>query len=160
MQPPRSPFPHLTLATLTVLWLGLAGTTATGCQGCKDEPPPEPLAPHAITGTIDGGAETPSTPGPWPMAIALFDEETLDPVTLEALDEPSQWEPLGPRTLPTEFTVDHGAPFKGWVLVVLDTDSSGIPGTPHEGDLIGVNAALVEVPASGLKIYLDDVWAP
>jgi len=134
----------------------------TGCKGCKDRDTAvdEELTASrtAIAGEIDVGAVAATTAGPWTIGIALFDELVFDPDTLEALDEPSLWDTYQADTLPSRFSVDLGAPFRGWVVVILDDDGSGLPGTPERGDLIGVAPGVVEAPATDLKVYLEDVW--
>lgn len=136
-----------------------------GCEGCKGHGDPDlsPAAevtasPHGIAGNFEAGAASPATPGPWNVGIALFDEVAFDPDTLEALDEPSLWETFQVDALPARFSVDLGASFSGWVLVILDDDGSGLPGTPQEGDLIGVAPGVVTAPATDIRIYLENIW--
>jgi hypothetical protein len=133
-----------------------------GCRGCQD---PDPAAegevtpsPYTLAGTFDTGALAPTSPGPWNIGIALFDEVAFDPTTLEALDEPSLWETFTTDALPGTFSVDLGASFTGWVLVILDEDGSGLPGTPEQGDLLAVSPALVTSPAIDLRLYLEETW--
>ncbi len=133
-----------------------------GCRGCQDpDTPPESEvtpSPYTLTGTFDSGALAPTSPGPWNIGIALFDEVAFDPTTLEALDEPSLWETSTTDTLPGTFSVDLGASFTGWILVILDDDGSGLPGTPEQGDLLAVSPTLVTSPTTDLRLYLEETW--
>jgi len=142
--------------------LVLFGALHAGCQGCRDRDTTEGVeltaSTSAIAGEIDVGAVAATNDGPWTIGIALFDELVFDPDTLEALDEPSLWDTFEAGALPARFSVDLGAPFRGWVVAILDDDGSGMPGTPVKGDLIGVAPGVVEAPAADLRIYLEDTW--
>ncbi len=162
--PPLPPPAHLVsraLLAAVVLLLLAGGATLSSCRACKgSDPEPEPgvTAPGAISGRVDSGAVAPEGEGPWTLGLALFDEEALDPATLQALDEPELWTTFPVESLPAPFRVDIGAHFHGWIVVVLDEDSSGLPGTPVAGDLVGVHPTLVETPASDVTVYLEEIW--
>lgn len=145
----------LSLAGLLVVpwWLG-------GCGGCRRgvEVEEQGGSAHGLSGLVEVGAVAPSGGGPWTVGIALFDEEAFDPLGLEALDEPTQWETMRVQALPATFSLDHGASFRGWVVVALDDDGSGLPDGPNAGDLIGVYPEVVTTPAPDLRIYFGDVW--
>ena len=111
-----------------------------------------------MAGRIDSGAVAPAGEGPWTLGVALFDEESLDPTTLQALDEPELWTTLPVESLPAPFRVDIGAHFHGWLVVVLDEDGSGMQGTPVAGDLVGLHPTLVETPVTDVSVYLEEVW--
>ena len=144
------------------LTLFIVGVLLPGCRGCgdRDTVVDEELTASetAVAGEIDAGTVAATTDGPWTIGIALFDELAFVPDTLEALDEPSLWETYQADALPSRFSVDLGAPFRGWVVVILDDDGSGLPGTPEAGDLVGVAAGVVEAPAPDLKVYLEEIW--
>jgi hypothetical protein len=153
------PGPALLAAVLGPL-LGLI-CAQTGCGPCKgtDPAPAQRLTGTGeVAGTVEAGGVAPEGAGPWTLGVALFDEEALDPVTLQALDEPELWTTLPLERLPGPFHVDIGAHFHGWLVVVLDEDGSGMHGTPMAGDLVGIHPTLVETPADGLTVYLQDVW--
>ncbi len=147
-------------AALAGLLAALVIPTA-GCGPCGGSDPAEPaglLPQGAVAGTVESGGVAPAGSGPWTLGVALFDEHALDPVTLQALDEPELWNTFQVAAIPAPFRVDIGAHFHGWVAVALDEDGSGMPGTPMTGDLVGIHPVMVETPADGVTVYLQDVW--
>jgi hypothetical protein len=141
--------------------LGLLAGLQSGCGPCKSSDPtpvPQLTGRGEVAGVVEAGAVAPAGEGPWNLGVALFDEEALDPVTLQALDEPELWTTLRVEQLPGPFHVDIGAHFHGWLVVVLDEDGSGMHGTPMAGDLVGIHPDLVETPAAGVTIYLQEIW--
>ena len=133
----------------------------SACRACGGSDPPEESGSTGlgvVAGQVDSGAVGPEGRGPWTLGVALFDEEALDPATMQALDEPELWTTVAVERLPAPFQVDIGAHFHGWLVVVLDVDGSGMPGTPVAGDLVGLHPTLVETPTDGLMVYLEEVW--
>ncbi len=164
---PRRPAESTAAYHVLVLVLGLVAATLPGCRACEGSDPveePETTGREAgaergvVAGRVDSGAVAPEGEGPWTLGVALFDEDALDPSTLQALDEPELWTTVAVERLPGPFRVDIGAHFHGWLVVVLDEDGSGMPGTPVAGDLVGLYPTLVETPATDVVVYLEEVW--
>ena len=160
MDRPRRPSIRL-LVLILVLILALPLLQA-GCKGCREDDTTSDdegtSNPHLIAGTFDTGALAPTTEGPWTIGVALFEDVAFDPTELEALDEPSLWETHTVSTLPAAFSADLGASFTGHVVIILDDNGDGLPGTPRQGDLLAISPALVTAPATDLRLYLDETW--
>jgi len=156
MDRPRRPSIRLLLPLLALPWL------VGGCNGCKkDDPVPADEvtpSPSVIAGTFDTGALAPTGSGPWTIGIALFDDVAFDPTEIEALDEPSLWETFTVGSLPGSFSADLGASFTGHVVIILDDNGDGLPGTPQQGDLLAISPTLVSAPTTDLRLYLDETW--
>ncbi len=142
--------------------LVVAGLVFASCRACSgtDPAPAEEVTASAtaISGILDVGAVAPEGDGPWLVGLAWFDPDLIDPVSLEVREEPEYWSTFEVASLPAPFTADLGAPFTGWVVLVLDVDGNGLPDTPVVGDLVGVSAELVASGTTDLVVYLEEVW--
>jgi len=154
------PIPSVALGVVITAWLVTGAVLLSACGGCQREAPEaaSDVPFHGVSGTLVPGAVAPAGDGPWTIGVALFDDVAWEPDELEALDEPVRWETVTVEQLPAAFSVDHGSPFRGWLVIVLDEDGSGLPDGPLEGDLVGMHPEQIATPAGDLTIYLQDIW--
>jgi hypothetical protein len=140
----------------------IAGFVLASCGACGGTDTVEEesvtASPTAISGVLEAGAVAPDGAGPWLVGVAWFDEDLFDPVEMEVREEPEYWHTFEIEALPAPFSADLGAPFRGWVVLVVDVNGSGLPDSPMKGDLVGVSGTVVEAPATDLKVYLEEVW--